>query len=553
MTNLGNKVIYQIYPKSFYDSNGDGIGDLQGIIQKIPYIAKLNVDMIWFNPFFVSPQKDGGYDIANYRQIDPRFGTMADFEELVAKLKEINVGVMLDMVLNHCSTEHEWFQRALAGDEHYQKYFYIRDPKPNGELPTNWQSKFGGPAWAPFGNTGKYYLHLYAPGQADLDWHNPEVRKEAEAIINFWRKKGVQGFRFDVINVTGKDKVLVDSTGDPTQEKHLYTDTPVVHDYLKELNKTSFGQDPNCITVGEMSSTSIANSIEYSDPAAHELSMVFTFHHLKVDYDHGDKWQTKPFDFMQLKRLFTDWQEKMDDGGGWNALFWNNHDQPWALNRFGDPVNYRERSAEMLATAIHLMRGTPYIYMGEEIGMVDPTYTTMDDYVDVEAHNAYQILLDRGLSPAEAFTQIRAKARDNSRVPMHWDASATAGFTTGIPWLRPTGQENINVAAELDHGEIFDYYQQLIHLRKTNAVIAAGHIKTFLKEDPQIFAYVRFLNGRRIVVLTNFYGKATTARISPEITGPGHVLISNVARKITTLPETLELAPYEALAFELDD
>lgn len=553
MANLGNKVIYQIYPKSFYDSNGDGIGDLQGIIQKIPYIAKLNVDMIWFNPFFVSPQKDGGYDIADYRQIDPRFGTMADFEELVAKLKEINVGVMLDMVLNHCSTKHKWFQRALAGDEHYQKYFYIRDLKPNGELPTNWQSKFGGPAWAPFGNTGKYYLHLYAPGQADLDWHNPEVRKEAEAIINFWRKKGVQGFRFDVINVTGKDKVLVDSTGDPTQEKHLYTDTPVVHNYLKELNRTSFGQDPNCITVGEMSSTSIANSIEYSDPAAHELSMVFTFHHLKVDYDHGDKWQTKPFDFIQLKHLFTDWQEKMDEGGGWNALFWNNHDQPWALNRFGDPVNYRVRSAEMLATAAHLMRGTPYIYMGEEIGMVDPTYTTMADYVDVEAHNAYQILLDRGLTPAEAFTQVHAKARDNSRVPMHWDSSATAGFTTGTPWLRPTGQETINVATELDHGEIFDYYQQLIRLRKTNAVIAEGHIKMFLKDDPQIFAYVRFLDGHRIVVLTNFYGKATTARISREITGKGHVLISNVARQITTLPKTLELAPYEALAFELDD
>lgn len=375
MVNLGKKVIYQIYPKSFYDSNGDGIGDIPGIIQKIDYIKKLNVDMIWFNPFFVSPQHDNGYDIADYYRIDPRFGTMADFEELVEKLKEIHVGVMLDMVLNHCSTENEWFKKALAGDNKYQKFFYLRKAKADGSLPNNWQSKFGGPAWAKFGDTDYYYLHLYDPSQADLDWHNPEVRKELFKVVNFWRSKGVHGFRFDVINVTGKSEQLEDSTGDNAQEKSLYTDTPVVHKYLKELNKKTFGQDPDSITVGEMSSTTIPNSIEYSKPSEHELSMVFTFHHLKVDYKNGEKWSKTPFDFMKLKKLFTEWQEKMDQGGGWNALFWNNHDQPWALNRFGDPGKYHDKSAEMLATATHFMRGTPYIYMGEEIGMIDPHYS----------------------------------------------------------------------------------------------------------------------------------------------------------------------------------
>lgn len=443
MTDLGKKVIYQIYPKSFYDSNGDGIGDLQGIIQKIDYIKKLNVDMIWFNPFFVSPQNDNGYDIADYYNIDPRFGTMADFEELVKKLKEIHVGVMLDMVLNHCSTENIWFKKALAGDEKYRKFFYLRQGK-EGKLPNNWQSKFGGPAWSKFGDTDDYYLHLYDPTQADLDWHNPEVRQELFKVVNFWRSKGVHGFRFDVINVTGKAEKLVDST-DPVEEKKLYTDTPVVHKYLKELNTATFGKDPESITVGEMSSTTIANSIEYSKPSEHELSMVFTFHHLKVDYQDGEKWSKIPFDFMKLKELFTEWQEKMDQGGGWNALFWNNHDQPWALTRFGDTGKYREKSAEMLATATHLMRGTPYIYMGEEIGMIDPDYSSMDDYVDIEAKNAFKALTKKGLSDQEAFEIVKSKARDNSRVPMHWNNEKYAGFSEYKPWLMPTDQARINV------------------------------------------------------------------------------------------------------------
>lgn len=552
-TDLGKKVIYQIYPKSFYDSDHDGIGDLRGIIEKIPYLAKLNIDMIWFNPFFVSPQNDNGYDIADYRQIDPRFGTMADFEELVAKLKEVKIDVMLDMVLNHCSTEHEWFQKALAGEEKYQKYFYLRPKKADGSLPTNWSSKFGGPAWSRFGETDLYYLHLYDKTQADLDWHNPEVRKEAAAIVNFWKAKGVKGFRFDVINVIGKANELVDST-DPVQEKRLYTDTPIVHQYLKELNQASFGQDETIITVGEMSSTNFASSIKYSDPAEHELSMVFTFHHLKVDYADGEKWSNVPFDLMTLKKCLTDWQVEMDQGGGWNALFWNNHDQPFALNRFGDTKKYRVRSAQMLAAALHLLRGTPYIYMGEEIGMVDPTYTKIKDYVDVEALNAYQALQEKGYSASAAFAIVKTKTRDNSRTPMHWDSSSQAGFSTTTPWLRPTGQEQINVKAELEHGTIFNFYQKLIQLRKNERLISDGHFKARFAKHQQVFAYERYLDddSQKLLVFNNFSARFAELELPATDRFAGKTLVTNMGQTYEKLPQTLKLAPYETLAFKFD-
>ncbi|GHN61784.1 alpha, alpha-phosphotrehalase [Lactobacillus delbrueckii] len=550
MQNLGQKVIYQIYPKSFYDANGDGIGDLRGIIEKIDYIKKLNVDMIWFNPFYVSPQNDNGYDIANYREIDPLFGTMADFEELQAKLADIGVGVMLDMVLNHCSTEHEWFKKALAGDEKYRKFFYLRPGKPDGSLPNNWQSKFGGPAWSKFGDTDLYYLHLYDSTQADLDWHNPEVRKELEDVVNFWRGKGVRGFRFDVINVTGKSEDLVDST-DPTEEKTLYTDTPVVHDYLKELNRTTFGQDEDSITVGEMSSTTIPNSVRYTNPKEKELSMVFTFHHLKVDYKDGEKWTKTPFDFMKLKGLLSSWQTGMTEGGGWNAVFWNNHDQPWALNRFGDPVHYREKSAEMLAATIHFLRGTPFIYQGEELGMVNPDYQSMDEYVDVECKNAYQELLDKGMSEDEAFAIIKAKSRDNSRVPMHWDDSKYAGFSQVKPWLLPTHQDEINVKKELAEGEVFAFYQKLIALRKQEAVISAGGFREILPDDQQVFAYVRELDGEKLIVFNNFYGKEAVISVPSDLQECGQILLGNYQRELSSLPGELSLRPYESLAFRI--
>lgn len=555
MQDLGKKVIYQIYPKSFYDSNGDGIGDLRGIIEKLDYIEKLNVDMIWFNPFFVSPQNDNGYDISDYYQIDPLFGTMEDFKELQSKLEKLGIDVMLDMVLNHCSTEHEWFKKALAGDKEHQKYFYLRPAKEDGSLPTNWVSKFGGPSWERFGNTELYYLHLYDKTQADLDWHNQKTRDELVNVVDFWCKKGVRGFRFDVINVIGKARELVDSNGE--NERALYTDTPVVHDYLKELNQKSFGKYPDSITVGEMSSTSVENCIKYSNPKEHELSMVFTFHHLKVDYLDGKKWTKTPFDFMKLKQILTEWQLQMATNGGWSSVFWNNHDQPFALRRFGDPVNHREKSAEMLATAIHLLRGTPCIYQGEEIGMIDPEYDGIEDYVDVEAINAYGELLAQGYDEAQAFDVVKSKARDNSRVPMHWTRGKNAGFSHGTPWLRPTDQERINVEDELAHGEIFAYYQKLIALRKNDDVIACGGFLPLLEDDEKVFAYVRTLeasgkaNARKILVLNNFFGKKYEVRIPDEFCGKCRVVISNYERDFCYLGEVLSLEPYEALAVEI--
>lgn len=553
MTKLGQKVIYQIYPKSFYDSNNDGFGDLKGIIAKIDYLKKLNIDMIWFNPFYVSPQNDNGYDIADYYKIDKRFGTMEDFEEMVAKLKETNIGVMLDMVLNHCSTEHEWFQKALAGDEKYQKYFYLRPAKADGSLPTNWQSKFGGPAWEKFGDTDLYYLHLYDKTQADLDWHNPDVRAEAAKIVNFWKEKGVAGFRFDVLNVIGKDEVLVDSI-DPDHEKPLYTDTPIVHKYIKELNRNTFGTYPEIVTVGEMSSTTIPNSIEYTNPDEHELSMVFTFHHLKVDYDNGEKWSKVPFNFMELKSLLSTWQTEMDKGNGWNALFWNNHDQPWALNRFGDPVNYREKSAEMLATSLHLLRGTPYIYMGEELGMIDPHYKSIDDYVDIEALNGYQMLLDKGVDKDRAFEIVVSKSRDNSRVPMHWDDSKYAGFSNVKPWLMPTDQDEINVEKELASGEIFNHYQKLINLRKTEPLIYAGHFKELLPDNKQVFAYERYLDdsNEKLVVFNNFYSNEVTVDLPAEYQDKDcTTLVDNYQNEIQKTSKQITLQPYESLAIKI--
>ena len=539
-------MIYQIYPKSFYDSNNDGIGDLRGIIKKIPYLTKLHVDMIWFNPFFVSPQYDNGYDIANYYQIDPVFGTMDDFEELVQKLKAQHIEVMLDMVLNHVSTDHEWFQKALAGNQRYQNYFYIRKAKADGSVPNNWTSKFGGTAWAKFGNTDNYYLHLYDKHQADLNWHNPEVRKELFKVINFWHDKGVKGFRFDVINVTGKDTVLRDAPAG-VESKFMYTDTPIVQDYLKEMNQAAL-QDPEIITVGEFSSASVTNGVKYTRPDEHELTMAFTFHHLKVDYDHGQKWTKIPFDFAALKQTLNEWQVGMNKGNGWNALFWNNHDQPWALNRFGDPVHYREKSAEMLATTIHLLRGTPYIYQGEEIGMSDPNYQSIDDYVDVEALNAYHTLLKSGHSPQDALAIVKSKARDNSRVPMHWDNTKYAGFSKVKPWLKPTNQQNINVDDELRHGEIFNYYQKLINLRKQFKIISEGDYQPFELAHPTVFAYLRTYQSQRLLVLNNFYGKVATISIPEKFTSPdANILINNYSTP-ERVSNSLRLEPYQSLA-----
>ncbi|EFW07505.1 alpha,alpha-phosphotrehalase [Streptococcus anginosus 1_2_62CV] len=531
------KVVYQIYPKSFKDTTGNGLGDFQGVIEKIPYLKELGVDMVWLNPFYPSPQRDNGYDISDYTAVNPLFGTMSDFEEMVQVGKEYGIDFMLDMVLNHCSTEHEWFQKALAGDPYYQDFFFLRDE------PTDWLSKFGGSAWAPFGTTGKYYLHLFDVTQADLNWRNPHVRKELFKVVNFWRNKGVKGFRFDVINLIGKDEVLENCP--ENDGKPAYTDKPIVHDYLHMLNEATFGQADSFITVGEMSATTIENCILYTDPARHELSMAFNFHHLKVDYENGQKWSLKKFDFEELKRLFHTWGKEMSDHDGWSALFWNNHDQPRALNRFVDVQHFRNEGATMLAASIHLSRGTPYIYMGEEIGMVDPDYDSMADYVDVESINAYQMLLDQGKTPEEAFAIIQAKSRDNSRTPMQWGDSANAGFTTGTPWLKAgKSYPEINVENEMQ-GPIFTFYQKLIALRKELPIIAEGSYRPVYEDSQQVYAFERQLGDEKLLVLNNFYPDPITIDILPEYQN-GEVLLSNYEE--TQTAEVVTLRPYESLA-----
>ncbi|VIP49740.1 alpha,alpha-phosphotrehalase [Streptococcus pneumoniae] len=537
MTLDKGKVVYQIYPKSYKDTTENGIGDFRGIIEKIPYLAKLGVDMVWLNPFYPSPQRDNGYDISDYMAVDPLFGDMADFEEMVCVGKEHKIDFMLDMVLNHCSTEHEWFQKALAGDKYYQDFFFIQDQ------PTDWQSKFGGSAWAPFGDTGKYYLHLFDETQADLNWRNPNVRKELFKVVNFWRDKGVKGFRFDVINLIGKDEVSVDC---PENEgKPAYTDKPIVHNYLRMMNQATFGSDDSFMTVGEMSSTTMENCVLYSSPDRQELSMTFNFHHLKVDYKDGQKWTLAPFDFEELKSLYHSWGKEMSDKDGWSALFWNNHDQPRALNRFVDIQNFRKEGATMLAASIHLSRGTPYIYMGEEIGMIDPDYDSMADYVDVESLNAYQMLLEEGKSQQEAFKIIQAKSRDNSRIPMQWDASENAGFSTGTPWLKAgKSYKDINVENEIQ-GPIFTFYQDLIRLRKEMPIISEGSYKPAFEDSKQVYAFERQFEDQKLLVLNNFYAKEVEIDL-PAVYQNGQILISNY--EDAEVSEKILLKPYQTLA-----
>lgn len=550
---LSKRVIYQIYPKSFQDTTGNGYGDLQGIIKRLDYIKDLGVDMIWSSPFYPSPQYDNGYDVSDYTAINPDYGTMDDFDQLMEELQKRDIDLMMDMVFNHVSTEHEWFQKALAGDKYYQDFFYLEPAKEDGSLPTNWDSKFGGPAWEPFGDTGLYYLHLYDVHQADLNWYNPNVRQELQKVLNFWLDKGVKGFRFDVLNVIGKDTKFVDSEApNSAQEKSLYTDTPQVHEWIKEMNRTSFGAREDIVTVGEMSSTNVPNGIKYTNPEEEELSMIFSFHHLKVDYEDGEKWSNPPFDFLELKRILDEWQSGMSDGDGWNAIFMNNHDQPRANSRFGDVENFPYETATMLAQAIQLLRGTPYIYQGEEIGMTNPNYDSIDQYKDIETLNNYQILLDRGVSEEEAIAIIQSKSRDNSRTPVQWDSSEHAGFTTGTPWLAVADNyPEVNAEKELSEGKIFRYYQELIKLRREYDVISDGTYRGLLLEHPSVMAYVRELDNQKLLVLSHFYPGNVDLDIPEEFKGlAAKKLIGN--GPLEELTDTVTLSDYETVAFLID-
>lgn len=543
MYDFHKSVVYQCYFKSFYDSNGDGVGDLRGVTAKLDYLQKLGVDYIWLNPFFPSPQRDNGYDVADYCAVDPRFGTMADFEELSREAEKRGIRLMLDMVFNHTSTEHEWFQKALAGDPDYEDYYIWREGGPDGTPPNNWESKFGGNAWQYVPEKGKWYLHLFDPTQADLNWENPRVRKELQNVIRFWMGKGVKGFRFDVVNLISKGSYESDDQGDG---RRFYTDGPRVHEFLHELNEATFGTDAEIITVGEMSSTSMENCYKYAGADTGELSMVFSFHHLKVDFVGNKKWVLVPFDFQKLKAILFSWQTGMSDHNAWNAVFWCNHDQPRVVSRFGDEGEYWKPSAKMLGTVIHCLRGTPYVYQGEEIGMTNPGFTSLDQYRDVESINHFHILRDRGLHEDSAYDILRVHSRDNSRTPMQWDASEGGGFSGAEPWISMNpNHKTINAASQVDDPDsIFAHYRKLIALRKQYDVIANGDFAPLDMAHPSVLAYTRRTNREDLVVINNFYRKEADWTCPVDLDG-FTCLLSNYA---DSRAETkLHLRPYESL------
>lgn len=546
MADFSNKVIYQIYPKSFKDSNGDGIGDLRGVAEKLDYLKDLGVDYLWLTPFFVSPQRDNGYDVADYRNIDPMFGTMEDLDNLIAEGEKRNIGLMFDMVFNHTSTSHEWFRRALAGEKKYQDYYIFKEGAPD-QPPTNWQSKFGGSAWEYVSSLGKWYLHLFDVTQADLSWKNPEVREELKEVIRFWKAKGVKGFRFDVVNLISKPEIWEDDfEGDG---RKFYTDGPYVHEYLKELVRDTGIED--YVTVGEMSSTTLEHCIRYSGAEEKELSMCFNFHHLKVDYKDGNKWELMEPDYMELKVIFEKWQMGMQRGNAWNALFWCNHDQPRIVSRFGNEGEYWKESAKMLAGMIHLMRGTPYIYQGEEIGMTNPHYTSIEQYADVESRNYYEILLNEGKTKEEALEILAARSRDNSRTPMQWTDERYCGFSDTKPWIPVSDNfEKINVKKQKqDRDSILEFYKKLIMLRKEKEVIARGNIEFMEVENAGVLAYTRCLDKQKLLVCCNFRDVESQMEFTQEWKS-GRKILGNYEENHKNNYKVLTLRPYEIIVLE---
>ncbi len=541
--------VYQIYPKSFKDSNDDGIGDIKGIIQKLDHIENLGIEVIWLTPIYVSPQKDNGYDIEDYYNIDPIFGTMDDFEELLIEVHNRGMKLIMDMVINHTSTQHRWFKEAKKGEDNPYHDFYIWKKTKDRKLPNNWKSKFGGSAWEYVEDIDKYYLHLFDVSQADLNWENPKLRLEIYKMMNFWMKKGVDGFRLDVINLLSKNQDFPNDTLEsPNHDgRRFYTDGPRIHEYLKDINKNVFSLYENSMTVGEMSSTTIPNCINYTNPNNMELDMTFNFHHLKVDYLNGEKWILAQFEFDKLKEILFDWQVQMQVGNGWNATFWSNHDQPRALSRFGDDKSYRIESAKMLATSIHLMRGTPYIYQGEEIGMTNPNFESINEYKDIESINAYKNLIKKGYSEDEVLQILRFKSRDNSRTPMQWNENG--GFTKGSSWIKMANNYKIiNAKYEIEDEEsIYNYYKKLINLRKEYDIISHGDITPILKDHESILAYIREYKNQKLLVVCNFFAQNTEIDINQYIKNfKCKILIKNYCER--DLSKSMILKPYECFA-----
>lgn len=544
-------VVYQIYPQSFCDGNGDGIGDIPGIIGKLDYLAGLGVDVLWLSPIYPSPGYDNGYDVSDYEAIDPRYGTMADFEHLLAEAHARGLRVIIDLVVNHTSSAHPWFTAAIEGPQNPKRDYYIwRDPAPGGGPPNNWGALFGGPAWTLDKNSGQYYLHLFSPQQPDLNWENPRLRQEVYAMMRRWLAKGVDGFRMDVISLIAKPGDL--SSGEPGPSGYFdprarIAANPQVHQYLREMRREALsGHD--VMTVGEAAATTLLEARRFSNPDGSELDMVFQFEHMDLDGGETFKWTDRTIPLAGLKRVMAKWQQGLSHTG-WNALFWNNHDQPRMLSRLGDEGEWREASAKMLACCLHMLQGTPFIYQGEELGMTNMAFTDVAQLRDSESQNAYQRYVSGGkISKADMLRFISLKSRDNARTPMQWSATPGAGFSTVQPWmpLNPN-YATINAEEQLTRGDsVLAYYRQLIALRRSHPVIVYGEFAPYALDAPGVFAYTRTLGTQTLLVCCNFTAEAVHFPPPLDFMGPDtQLLLSN--HEEGTHPATARLAPYEAV------
>ena len=544
-------IVYQIYPRSFCDSNGDGIGDLNGITSKLDYLKELGIDVIWLSPVYKSPNDDNGYDISDYEAIMTEFGTMDDFDKMLSEAHERGIKIVMDLVVNHTSDEHPWFVESRSSKDNLKRDYYIWKEGKNGKEPNNWGSAFSGPAWKYDEKTDMYYLHLFSVKQPDLNWENQKVRKEVFDMMTRWCKKGIDGFRMDVISLISKpegfpDAKVVGLYGD----MNICANGPKVHDYLKEMNQKVLSKF-DIMTVGETAGVTLDEAKRYANSEGSELNMVFQFEHMNLDSGEKFKWSTKHIPLVPLKENLTKWQLGLDDVA-WNSLYFCNHDQPRIVSRLGDDSDeFRELSAKCIATCLHMMQGTPYVYQGEELGMTNTVFNSVDDFRDLESVNAYRELIESGLYTKEdMFPKIAHKSRDNARTPMPWDTSENAGFTTGTPWLALNPNYNkINVADQLKREDsVFHYYQKLIKLRKEYEIIVYGKYELLLPDDEHIFAYVRTLGNQKLLVVCNF--SKTEQKFDFSGYENAKVLISNYDGNIS---EKATLKPYSAIALLLDD
>ncbi|ETT73670.1 MULTISPECIES: oligo-1,6-glucosidase [Bacillus] len=548
-------VVYQIYPRSFMDSNGDGIGDLQGIISKLDYLKELGIDVIWLSPVYESPNDDNGYDISDYCKIMNEFGTMEDWDELLHEMHERNMKLMMDLVVNHTSDEHNWFIESRKSKDNKYRDYYIWRPGKEGKEPNNWGAAFSGSAWQYDEMTDEYYLHLFSKKQPDLNWDNEKVRQDVYEMMKFWLEKGIDGFRMDVINFISKEEGLpaveTEEEGYVSGHKH-FMNGPNIHKYLHEMNEEVLS-DYDIMTVGEMPGVTTEEAKLYTGEERKELQMVFQFEHMDLDSGEGGKWDVKPCSLLTLKENLTKWQKALEHTG-WNSLYWNNHDQPRVVSRFGNDGMYRIESAKMLATVLHMMKGTPYIYQGEEIGMTNVRFESIDEYRDIETLNMYkEKVIDHGEDIEKVMESIYIKGRDNARTPMQWNDQNHAGFTKGEPWItvNPNYKE-INVKQAIqDEGSIFYYYKKLIELRKNNEIVVYGSYDLILNNDPSIFAYVRTYGDEKLLVIANFTADESVFEMPKDISySESELFIHNYDVEIGSI-DNIPLRPYEAIVFKL--